>query len=94
MVHPSFAPKCTHAYALSRTGAIRLLLHLLHSPFVNSRAFDQALSWLVQSSRLRAFSLVPSVVVQRKADKSDIDGGEEGLGSQWQDHLEFGVLSS
>ncbi|EJF55931.1 hypothetical protein DICSQDRAFT_158099 [Dichomitus squalens LYAD-421 SS1] len=92
-VHPSFAPKCTHAYALSHTGAIRLLLHLLHPPFAYSRALDQAFSWLIQSSRLRAYSLVPSVVVQRRADKSDIDGGQDGLGSRWQDHLQHGVLS-
>ncbi|TBU48740.1 hypothetical protein BD309DRAFT_949110 [Dichomitus squalens] len=92
-VHPSFAPKCTHAYALSYTGAIRLLLHLLHPPFAYSRALDQAFSWLIQSSRLKAYSLVPSVVVQRRADKSDIDGGQDGLGSRWQDHLQHGILS-
>lgn len=27
-LHPSFAPKCTHAYAISRTGAARLVKHL------------------------------------------------------------------
>ncbi|KAM5534390.1 hypothetical protein V8D89_011983, partial [Ganoderma adspersum] len=91
-LHPSFAPKCTHAYALSHRGAHRLLQHLLHPPFSYSRALDQAFSWLVESNRLKAFSLVPSIVIQRKMDKSDIDGGETGLGSIWKDCLKHGTL--
>ncbi len=91
-IHPSFAPKCTHAYALSQSGARRLLLHLLHPPFSYSRALDQALSWLVESNRLKAFSLVPSIVVQRKVDKSDINGEGDGLGSRWKDYLKHGTL--
>ena len=93
-LHPSFAPKCTHAYALTRTGARRLLLHLRHLPFAYSRALDQAFAWLVLDGRLSAFSVVPSVVVQRKADGSDIDSGADGMGSGWRDHLEHGVLSN
>lgn len=91
-LHPSFAPKCTHAYALSQSGAHRLLQYLLYPPFSYSRALDQALSWLIESDRLKAFSLVPSIVVQRKVDRSDIDGGEHGLGSRWKDHLKHGIL--
>ncbi|KZT09066.1 uncharacterized protein LAESUDRAFT_647818 [Laetiporus sulphureus 93-53] len=93
-LHPSFAPKCTHAYALTRTGARRLLLHLHYPPFAYSRALDQAFSWLVQSGRLRAFSVVPSVIVQRKADESDIDPGRGGTGSSWREYLDDGVLGS
>ena len=89
-VHPSFAPKCTHAYALSRAGARRILLHLLYPPFAYSRALDQAFAWLVQSGRVRAFSIVPSLVIQHKLTGSDIDGGENGLGSGWKDQLEHG----
>ena len=37
-LHPSFGPKCTHTYALSRSGARRLLLHLRHPPFAYSWA--------------------------------------------------------
>ncbi len=92
-VHPSFAPKCSHAYALSRAGARRILLHLLHPPFLYSRALDQAFSWLVQSGRLKAYSVVPSVVVQHKLSRSDIDGGEKGLGSGWKEELVYGVLT-
>lgn len=93
-LHPSFAPKCTHAYALTRAGARRLLLHLRHPPFAYSRAIDQAMSWLIQSGRLRAFSAVPSLIVQRKVAESDIDSGNSGIGSLWREHLENGVLGS
>ncbi|ETW87735.1 hypothetical protein HETIRDRAFT_240238, partial [Heterobasidion irregulare TC 32-1] len=86
-LHPSAAPKCTHAYALSRRGARRALLHLRHPPFAYSRAIDQALAWLVRSGRLRAFSVVPPVVVQRKDSSSDV---MPGRGSEWRQGLDNG----
>jgi hypothetical protein len=88
-LHPASAPKCTHAYVLSRTGARRIVVHLRHPPFAYSRAIDQAFSWLVQSQRLRAFSIVPPVVVQRKISGSDV---MPGLGSAWRSRLYDGVL--
>ncbi|TCD68581.1 hypothetical protein EIP91_010369 [Steccherinum ochraceum] len=91
-LHPSYAPKCTHAYALSQAGARRLLSHLQFPPFAYSRALDQAISWLVLTGRLKSFSVVPSVVVQRKVRGSDVDAGREGLGSEWRDSLTNGVL--
>ncbi|KAJ7676924.1 hypothetical protein DFH06DRAFT_1428833 [Mycena polygramma] len=90
-LHPSYGPLCTHAYALSPAGVKRLLLHLTHAPFAYSRAIDHALAWLVQSGRLRAYSVVPSVVVQRKTGDSDV---AEGKGSQWREHLAHGVLAN
>lgn len=84
-------PKCTHAYALSRTGARRLLLHLRYPPFAYSRAIDQAISWLVESGRLKGFSIVPSLVIQRKVTESDVMPGK-GMGSQWKDSLTKGVF--
>jgi GR25 family glycosyltransferase involved in LPS biosynthesis len=88
-LHPASSPKCTHAYMLSRTGARRVIAHLRHPPFAYSRAIDQALAWLIQSGRLRAFSIVPPVVVQRKIAVSDV---MPGLGSAWRDELYNGVL--
>ena len=85
-------PKCTHAYALSRTGARRLLLHLRYPPFAYSRAIDQAISWLVESGRLKGFSIVPSLVIQRKVTESDVMPGK-GMGSQWKDSLTNGVFA-
>ncbi|KAL1747044.1 hypothetical protein HDZ31DRAFT_32719 [Schizophyllum fasciatum] len=89
-LHPSNAPKCTHAYALSRIGARRLLLHLRHAPFAYSRAIDQAFSWLVATKRLKSFSVVPSVVIQRKADSSDINTNTT---KSWKDDLADGCFA-
>ncbi|KAJ7173017.1 hypothetical protein C8R43DRAFT_679093 [Mycena crocata] len=89
-LHPSHAPLCTHAYALSPQGAVRLLQHLTYPRFAYSRAIDHALAWLVQSGRLRSFSVVPSVVVQRKLGGSDVMAG---TGSAWREQLVHGVLA-
>ncbi|KAF9016646.1 hypothetical protein BDZ89DRAFT_961714, partial [Hymenopellis radicata] len=88
-LHPSRNPKCTHAYALSRTGARRLFLHLVHPPFAYSRAIDQAFAWLIRSNRVKSYSLVPSVVIQRKIGGSDVSSGK---GSRWRDVLVNGVF--
>lgn len=90
-LHPSYAPKCTHAYALSLPGARRLLQHLRYPPFAYSRALDHAFAWLIESGRLRAYSVVPSVVVQRKDTPSDI---LPGMGSNRMEWLVNGVLGS
>ncbi|KAG1746927.1 hypothetical protein EDB19DRAFT_333208 [Suillus lakei] len=92
-IHPSYSPRCTHAYALSLSGARRLLQHLRYPPFAYSRALDQAFSWLIESGRLRAFSVVPSVVIQRKVLSSDIFPGS-GAGSAWREHLVDGVFGT
>ncbi|KAF8174143.1 hypothetical protein K438DRAFT_1849502, partial [Mycena galopus ATCC 62051] len=94
LLHPSHGPLCTHAYALSPAGTKRLLSHLMHPPFACSRAIDHARAWLVRSAWLNSFSVVPSVVVQRKVGKSDvmpIPG--KGKGSRWRDRLVHGVLA-
>lgn len=91
-VHPSYAPKCTHAYAVSRHGARKLLAHLRYPPFEYSRALDQAYSWLIQSGRIKSYSIVPSIVVQRKVLSSDVDAGETGMGSAWREQLVNGVF--
>ncbi|KAJ7596542.1 hypothetical protein C8J56DRAFT_917707 [Mycena floridula] len=88
-IHPSQGPKCTHAYALSKHGARRLYLHLTYPPFAYSRAIDQAFAWLIKTNRLKSFSIVPSVVVQRKIGESDVSSG---TGSIWRDQLMDGVF--
>ncbi|KAF7319021.1 hypothetical protein HMN09_00238300 [Mycena chlorophos] len=89
-IHPSNAPLCTHAYAISPTGAARLLLYLTHPPFAYSRPIDRALAWLVQSGLVRAFSVVPSVIIQRKIGKSDV--AVDGKASAWRDNLRNGFF--
>ena len=91
-IHPSHAPKCTHAYAVTRAGAAKLVAHLRFAPFAYSRALDQAYAWLILSGRVQSYSLVPSVVVQRKVAPSDIDPGDAGVGSPWRESLQDGVF--
>lgn len=91
-LHPSVSPKCTHAYALSRNGARRLLLHLRYPPFAYSRAIDQAIAWLIQRGKLKSFSVVPSLMVQRKITTSDVMASK-GNGSKWRDNLTNGALA-
>lgn len=93
-VHPSYAPKCTHAYALHPAGARKILQHLNYPPFAYSRALDQALAWLIRSGRINSYSVVPSLVIQRKKSKSDVDGGAYGVGSNWKEGLVDGVLDA
>ncbi|KAF8510337.1 hypothetical protein JB92DRAFT_2791854 [Gautieria morchelliformis] len=71
-LHPSFAPKCTHAYAISRSGAKRLARMLSTPGFAHSRALDQAISWLISTGKIRSYSVVPAIVVQSKRTASDI----------------------
>lgn len=82
-IHPSNSPLCTHAYAVSAKGAEKLDLYLNYPPFAYSRAVDQAFVWLIQSGKINAFSFLPSVIVQRKADKGDIPNA----GEVWLDDL-------
>lgn len=108
-IHPSHKPKCTHGYVLSPFGARRLLAHLNHPQFAFSRAIDQAISYLVAMGRLRAFSVVPAIVAQRRCgevedaedceyallnDGSDIWLVDNGMtGSQWRDKLQDSALA-
>jgi hypothetical protein len=70
-------------------GARKLLLHLAYPPFAYSRAIDQAISWLIVSKRINGYSIVPSVVVQRKVDESDI---RLSKGKPWKEELADGIL--
>jgi hypothetical protein len=90
-IHPSRTPACNHGYALTRSGARKLLVHLRYPPFAYSRAVDLAISWLVQSDRVKSFSVYPSIIVQRKTTNSDIMPGK---GSDWVDKLFSGVYAS
>ena len=77
-LHPSSHPKCTHAYILSCRGARRLHALLTYAPFAYSRAIDQAYMHLIESGLVRAYSVVPSVVVQW--NRGGKGKGEEGGG--------------
>ncbi|KAI0078521.1 hypothetical protein K474DRAFT_1557886, partial [Panus rudis PR-1116 ss-1] len=91
-LHPSRSPKCTHAYALSPKGARTVLRYLQYPPFAYSRALDQAMAWLILNKKINSYSIVPSIIAQRKVLLSDIDEGKAGFGSSWKDSLDRGVL--
>ena len=103
-LHPSHEPKCTHGYALSPEGARRLVSYLTHPHFAFSRAIDQAISHLVLTGRLRAFSVVPAIVKQQRCDdrpqgigtncKEDSDIRLEAgkVGAWWKDALEDSAM--
>jgi hypothetical protein len=80
---------CTHAYAVSASGARRLLAHLEYPPFAYSRDIDQAYKWLTQTGRISTFSVVPPVAIQRRMDQSDIS---TGWVPWWWEELYKGVL--
>ncbi|KAJ4471559.1 hypothetical protein J3R30DRAFT_1094298 [Lentinula aciculospora] len=91
LLYPSGQPRCLHAYALSPAGAVRLLKHLRHEPFAYSRSVDLATAWLISDKRIKSFTVVPPVIIQRKVTKTDITlfGG-----SIWKEKLEEGVLGT
>ncbi|KAJ3794591.1 hypothetical protein GGU11DRAFT_292562 [Lentinula aff. detonsa] len=90
-LHPSFQPRCLHAYALSPAGAVRVLKHLRHEPFAYGRSVDLAIAWLILEKRIKSFTVVPPLVIQRKVTKTDITvfGG-----SIWKEQLHEGVLGT
>ncbi|KAH9824725.1 hypothetical protein DFH28DRAFT_1046786 [Melampsora americana] len=89
-LRPAFAPKCNHAYAVSKRGARKLIRHLRSPAFAYSRPFDRAISHLILTERIKAFSFY-SIVVQTKDLIFDIAGGN---GSSWKDSLENSALSA
>jgi len=65
-------------------------LHLRYPPFAFSRAIDQAFAWLIESNRVKSYSIVPSLIVQRKVTESDIT---DSLGAaKWKDKLVMGIF--
>jgi GR25 family glycosyltransferase involved in LPS biosynthesis len=89
LIRPSYAPKCSHGYVVSPTGAQKLLGLLRKPVFAFSRALDQALVHLIQEKEIEAYSFVPSLVVQTKNSISDIWHGNttDGFGSSWRERL-------
>ncbi|KAL5523176.1 hypothetical protein ACEPAF_1443 [Sanghuangporus sanghuang] len=78
-LHPSHKPKCTHGYVLSPFGARNLLMHLTYPPFAFSRALDQAIAHLIRTRRIQSYSVVPSIVVQRRCPRADSDNNIDDL---------------
>jgi hypothetical protein len=88
----SHAPLCAHAYAVSVSGARKLLSHLDQPAFAYSRQMDQAYAWLIESGRIDAYSLTPAIAIQRKISASDI--WTPGREPKWEESLYQPVLAN
>lgn len=81
LLHKASAPKCLHGWAVSARGAEHLL-SLLNSPWsAYSTAVDVAVPSFIHDRLLRAFSVEPPLIIQRKDGPSDLQGGN---GSKWR----------
>jgi len=89
-LHPAQHALCTHAYAVSRLGAARLVRLLRMPLFAYSRPIDHAYIHLNWHGMINAFSVYPPVVVQSKATLSDIG---QGTGPQEEFHLVDSALA-
>ncbi|KZT38753.1 hypothetical protein SISSUDRAFT_1046494 [Sistotremastrum suecicum HHB10207 ss-3] len=75
---------CTHAYAVSRRGAMQLIRHLRSPDIAYSRPIDHAMKDLAQMHRVKTLSVYPQVVIQTKDGKSDIVGNRN---NDWKEQL-------
>ncbi|GAA5946530.1 hypothetical protein JCM3765_000282 [Sporobolomyces pararoseus] len=80
-LHRSSVPLCLHAYALSSSGAKRLLNLLLNPWTAYQTAVDTAVPSFIQFKLLNSFSIEPPLIIQRKDGPSDI---QKGIGSKWR----------
>lgn len=84
LLRESTAPMCLHAYAISSHGA-STLLPLLSSPWTSYQsAIDVLIPFLLSHHLLKAFSIQPPLVIQRKDGPSDLQGRN---GSTWRGNL-------
>lgn len=90
-LHPSYMPRCLHAYLVSPAGALKILTHLRHEQYAYGRAVDEAFAWLVSSKRVNSFTTVPPLIIQRKVTETDISLEGNDL---WKESLDHGVLGT
>lgn len=74
-LHPSKHVLCTHAYAVTRTGARKMVRYLRSEAFAYSRTVDHAFQHLQSRGKVKSFSVYPPVVVQTYDMGSDIIPG-------------------
>ncbi|KDN39557.1 hypothetical protein RSAG8_08713, partial [Rhizoctonia solani AG-8 WAC10335] len=82
-LHPSKHVLCTHAYAISRSGARRLVRYLRTPLFAFSRPIDHAIQHFNHHKILNIYSVEPAVVIQTKDTVSDIVDGTGGAQTEW-----------
>lgn len=80
-LHQSTAPSCLHGYAVSHSGALKLLASLSDPWTAYQSPIDTCIPQLIAQKRLVSFSLVPPLIIQLKDGPSDIGSGN---GSAWR----------
>ncbi|KAF8509519.1 hypothetical protein BU17DRAFT_24977, partial [Hysterangium stoloniferum] len=73
-LHPAYHTLCTHAYAVNRRSAKRIVRRLRTEAFAYSRTVDHAFRFL-SSRHIKVFSVYPPVVVQTYEMGSNIVPG-------------------
>ncbi|KAG8700028.1 hypothetical protein FRC09_006216 [Ceratobasidium sp. 395] len=82
-LHRSTHTMCTHAYAISKRGARKMVRFLRSEHFAYSRPIDHTFIHLNYHDLTINFSILPTVVLQTKDNPSDVEGGTGGLKSEW-----------
>ncbi|KAF8520975.1 hypothetical protein JB92DRAFT_2708583 [Gautieria morchelliformis] len=87
-LHPASHTLCTHAYAVNRRAAQRMVRRMRSEPFAYSRTVDHAIQHLSSYREIKVFSVFPQVVIQTYETESDIAPGRSKDRMHW---LEDGV---
>ncbi|KAG9097532.1 hypothetical protein FRC06_007459 [Ceratobasidium sp. 370] len=82
-LHRSTHTMCTHAYAISKQGARKMVRFLRSDLFAYSRPIDHTFIHLNYHDLTINFSILPTVVLQTKDNPSDVEGGTGGLKTEW-----------
>ncbi|CAE6518722.1 unnamed protein product [Rhizoctonia solani] len=82
-LHRSTHTMCTHAYAVSKRGARKLVRFLRSEHFAYSRPIDHTFIHLGNFELIKIYSVLPAVVLQTKDNPSDITAGTGGLKTEF-----------
>ncbi|QRV73780.1 glycosyltransferase family 25 protein [Ceratobasidium sp. AG-Ba] len=82
-LHRSTHTMCTHAYAISKRGAQKMVRFLRSEHFAYSRPVDHTFIHLNYHDLTINFSILPTVVLQTKDNPSDVEGGTGGLQTEF-----------
>jgi len=77
-IYPSEGNYCTHAYAVSKKSAARLVRLLRNPLFAYSRPIDHAYIHLASKKYVKHFSLHPPPIIQSGITESDVSGMGSG----------------
>ncbi|CAG8592578.1 11114_t:CDS:2, partial [Scutellospora calospora] len=77
-LYPSKKPYCTHAYAVSAAGVLKIIkeLHELYIPI------DLQLMSKIDEGILKAYSVAPAAIIQTNDNPSDVSPGADFLEHQ------------